>query len=106
MDGLDQPSFVTNLMLLSENSPLLRGVPYCLLARDKYDFGRMKGAEPLVVTAKDTRRPFRAQYALSKEAFAPVHASLLAHGALVLCPYLASKKSLRGLAFYLRLKAS
>lgn len=89
VDGLDQPSFVTNLMLLSENSPLLGGVPYCLLARDKYDFGRMKGAEPLVVTATDTRCPSRAQYTLSKEAIAgitPVHVSLVEKGALVLCP--------------------
>uniref|UniRef100_A0AAZ3S090 ribonuclease H n=1 Tax=Oncorhynchus tshawytscha TaxID=74940 RepID=A0AAZ3S090_ONCTS len=86
--GVDQVSFSTNIMLLSEDSPLLRGVPECLWARDKYDFGRIKGAEPMVVTPKDTRRPSRAQYPLSKEAIAgitPVHASLLANGAVI--PY-------------------
>lgn len=87
--GLDQLSFDTNIMLLSEDSPLLRGVPDCLWARNKYDFGRIKGAEPLVGTPEDTGRPRRAQYPLSKEAIAgitSVHASLLEPGALVLSP--------------------
>lgn len=43
----------------------------------------------LVITDTDTRRPSRAQYPLSKEDIAgitQVHASLLEHGGLVLCP--------------------
>ena len=84
---VDQVCFSTNI-LLSEDSPLLRGVPKCLWAMDKYDFGRMKGAGPMVGTPKDTRRPSRAQYPLSREAIAgitPVHPSLLANGALIPC---------------------
>ncbi|XP_058843901.1 uncharacterized protein LOC131697618 [Acipenser ruthenus] len=70
-------------------SPLLIGLPDSLWAKDKYDIGLMKGAEPLTVTPKSTHRPSRAQYPLSKEAqegIAPVHASLVSKGAIVPCP--------------------
>lgn len=47
--GLEHPKVVTQMVGLSDDSPLLAGIPDTLWAKYKYDIGRMKGGEPIVV---------------------------------------------------------